>query len=56
MCLSFNMFDPIKEVSAKRKRLFEECQQLMSRDKNFASFRERLSATIGCCIPFFGSA
>ena len=46
--------DHVQDVAPKRRKFLEECQQLMSRDRNFANFRAKLQTTHGACIPFFG--
>eukprot|EP00042_Codosiga_hollandica_P048046 m.531087 g.531087 ORF g.531087 m.531087 type:complete len:1223 (-) comp57575_c0_seq2:122-3790(-) len=42
------------EIPAKRKKTFDECGQLMTREKNFSMFRAKLQSITPPCLPFFG--
>jgi hypothetical protein len=44
------------EIPAKKKKILEECSELMSREKNFNNFRQALRSINPPCIPFFGES
>lgn len=42
------------EISSKKRRILEECAELMTREKNFANFRTKLATCEPPVVPFFG--